>query len=75
MIDTLTAPICPGCGLDPELTVEEGFEDGFLMFPIPKAGICHFVCPRCFVVMMNRECFDVQREMRDKADSRIIRVV
>lgn len=69
---SLTPPICPGCDLDPEEAKEEGFEDGFLMFPIPTSGICHFVCPRCFVVMMNKECFEAQKELREKAESRVI---
>jgi len=68
----VSPPVCPGCGLDPKNVIEDGFEEGFLMLPIPNMGVCHFVCPRCFVVMMNKECFDTQKDIRDRADSKII---
>ena len=70
----ITPPVCPACGLDEADCEEEGFEDGFMEFPIPNAGVAHFVCPRCFAVMMNKECFEAQREKREQGESRIIRV-
>ena len=65
---------CPACGLEHEKAVEEGFEDGFLVFPIPNSGVAHYTCPKCFCVMMNKECFKNQKLIREKQDSRIVRV-
>ena len=65
---------CPGCGLEHEKAKKKGFEDGFLIFPIPNSGIAHFACPRCFCVMMNQECFENQKMLREKAESRIVRL-
>lgn len=69
---TITNPPCPACGLDPEKAVEEGYEDGFMALPIPQLGIVNFICPKCFCMMANTECFDLQREVRKKAESRIV---
>ena len=66
---------CPGCSLEHEKAEEEGFEEGFLMFPIPNSGVAHFTCPRCFCVMMNQECFENQKALKEAQESRIIKVV
>jgi hypothetical protein len=68
----ISPPICPACNLDPSTAKQEGFEYGFLMFAIPNTGVAHFVCPRCFVVMMNKECFTNQAIIKAKNESRII---
>lgn len=59
----ITPPTCPGCGLDPSKSKELGFKVGFLALPIPNMGLAHFVCPRCFCVMMNKECFENQAKI------------
>ena len=69
--NTLTPPICPGCGLDP-LDPEQmkPYEIGFLCFPIPNMGVAHFTCPCCFCLMMNRECFLTQAMAREDEEKR-----
>lgn len=62
---------CPSCKLKTSSMKTHGYPDGMLMFPIPNMGIAHFTCPRCFAVMMNRECFETQRRLRKQAQSRI----
>jgi len=69
---SITPPVCPACELDPLKAKDEGFESGFLMFPIPNSGVAHFVCPRCKVIMMNRECFENQALLKAKSESRIV---
>jgi len=55
---------CPGCGLKTHNLKDHGYPDGLLMFPIPNMGICHFTCPKCFIVFMNKECFETQKKLR-----------
>jgi hypothetical protein len=71
-IATITAPACPACKLEPDNAVEEGFKEGFLALPIPSLGIMNFICPRCFCMMANKECFKLQKEVKRAAESRII---
>jgi len=72
---SLTPPDkCPACGLEHEKAMDEGFEDGFLMFSIPNSGVSHYTCPRCFCVMMNRECFENQAAIKEASESRIVGV-
>jgi len=67
---------CPGCGVETK-DIKKEHPEGLLMFPIPNAGVCHFICPVCFTVMMNKDCFENQAKIRKKIkaeeQSRIIR--
>ena len=73
-MNELTPPEkCPACGLLESETKEEGYDKGFLMFPLPNLGVCMCTCPRCFNISMNRECFDVQ-DAPKKGKSRIIQL-
>lgn len=65
---------CPSCGLEHSKCTEEGFKEGFLMFPLPIAGTALCACPRCFALMMNVECFENQKLIREKQESRIIKL-
>lgn len=69
---TMTPPKrCPGCGVKTKNLKEHGYGDGLLMFPIPNMGICHFTCPKCFTVFMNKECFETQRKLRKAAEAQV----
>lgn len=61
---------CPSCKLKTYNLKEHGYPDGLLMFPIPNMGICHFTCPRCFAIFMNKECFSTQRKLRKQQSRR-----
>lgn len=65
---------CPSCGLEHEKCKEEGFKEGFLMFPLPIAGTALCACPKCFALMVNKECFDNQKVIKEKQESKIVRV-
>lgn len=62
---------CPGCGLKTNNLKEKGYPDGLLMFPIPTMGICHFTCPRCFSIFMNKECFHTQAKLRKEVKRKV----
>lgn len=65
---------CPSCGLEHAKCAEEGFEDGFLMIPLPMTGLALCICPKCFTVTGNKECFDIQKQIKEKQEARIVRV-